>query len=98
MRGLYLEENDLTEAGERELASARENTSSCKSIAPEFQLAVMMGLHRRIGASSPLSALDICICREILGMCDTRRSRDVLFYPKIVGQPVALYDEPLMIV
>ena len=88
--GLYLEENDITEAGSCELKLAQETTRSCKLMAADLQLTVMSGLHRRLGADCPLFALDPFILREILGMCDVRRPRDVLYFPKIID--IALTD------
>ena len=84
LRGLYLEENDIGEAGASELKLAQETTWSCKSMAADLQMAVLMGLNRRLGARCPLFALDTYICREILSMCDARHPRDVQCYPKMV--------------
>lgn len=95
LRGLYLEENDIGEAGASELRAVHETTMSCKNLAPELQLAVVMGLNRRLGAQSKLFSLDAYICREILSMCDERRPRDILYYSKVADQkPPPSVDTP----
>ena len=82
---LYLEENKVGEAGARDLAAAQATTCTVKAMAASRRLAVMMGLHRRLGQACSFFALDSFICSEILTMCDVRGARDVLFYPKIVS-------------
>ena len=83
LKGLYLEENDIGEAGSRQLQAVQETTASCKIMACNLQLAVMMGLNSRLGVNCPLFQLDTYICREILALCDVRRPRDILYYPKV---------------
>ena len=82
---LYLEENKVGEAGARDLAAAQATTCTVKAMAASRRLAVVMGLHRRLGQACSFFALDSFILSEILAMCDVRGARDVLFYPKIVS-------------
>jgi len=84
LQGLYLEENDIGEQGSADLKSIIETTASCKPLDPDLQLALIMGLDRRLGTACPLFALDSFLCREIVGMCQLRRPRDILYYPKVV--------------